>query len=257
MVKGLYSAYTGMLSEQKRLDVVSNNVANAATVGYKKDGVTNQSFQELLTVKSKDATVGYANERIGSMSLGTKIGEVYVDYKQGSLQETGNPFDLAISGNGFFQIAVTGDNGTETIKYTRDGSFKVDSEGYVVDNEGNHLVGESGYVQIADAAGEVAIDESGAIYCNGVQVDTIKLVDFEDYDYLQKYGNNMWQTVDGAVEIDAKGGMLQGYLEQSNVQSVDEMINMITITRAFESNQKVMNTIDQMLDKTVNQVGNV
>ena len=79
MVKGLYSAYTGLLSEQKRLDVVSNNVANAATVGYKKDGVTNQSFEELLAVKSKDASVGYANQRIGGMSLGTKTGEVYVD----------------------------------------------------------------------------------------------------------------------------------------------------------------------------------
>lgn len=257
MVKGLYSAYTGMLSEQKRLDVVSNNIANAATVGYKKDGVTNQSFGEVLAVKSKDAATGYAAQRIGGMSLGTKIGEVYVDYKQGSLQETGNSFDLAISGSGFFQVAVTAADGTETTKYTRDGSFKVNSEGYVVDNEGNHLLGENGYVQVETTAGEIAIDDTGAIYCDGTLTDTIKLTDFEEYDYLKKYGNNMWQAVDGAVEKDAAGGIMQGYLEQSNVQSIDEMVNMITITRAFESNQKVMNTIDQMLDKTVNQVGSI
>ena len=257
MVKGLYSAYTGLLSEQKRLDVVSNNVANAATVGYKKDGVTNQSFEELLAVKSKDASVGYANQRIGGMSLGPKTGEVYVDYKQGSLQKTGNAFDLAISGDGFFKVSVQLADGTEAIKYTRDGSFKVNNEGFVVDSDGNQLLGENGAVQVTDGTGEIAIDDTGVVYCNNQEVDKITLVDFEDYGYLQKFGNNMWEAVDGATEKEATGGLLQGYLEQSNVQSVDEMVNMITITRAFETNQKVMQTIDQMLDKAVNQVGSL
>ncbi|MDO5293283.1 MAG: flagellar basal-body rod protein FlgF [bacterium] len=254
MVKGLYSAYTGLLSEQKRLDIVSNNVANAATVGYKKEGVTNQAFGELLAIKTKDASV---DQSIGSMSLGTKLGEVYTNYDQGSLQETGNTFDLAVSGNGFFQVAVADKNGNETTKYTRDGSFKLDSNGYILDSDGNHLIGENGYVQVPDTNGTIAIDASGAVYCNNVQVDTIELKDFEDYNYLKKYGNNLYDAVDGAEEKDASGNVLQGYLEQSNVQTVEEMVNMITITRAYETNQKVMNTMDSMLDKVVNQVGSI
>ncbi|MDO5519577.1 MAG: flagellar basal-body rod protein FlgF [bacterium] len=254
MVKGLYSAYTGLLSEQKRLDIVSNNVANAATVGYKKEGVTNQAFGELLAIKTKDASV---DQSIGSMSLGTKLGEVYTNYDQGSLQETGNTFDLAISGKGFFQVAVADKNGNETTKYTRDGSFKLDSNGYLLDSDGNHLIGENGYVQVPDTNGTIAIDDSGAVFCNNVQVDLIELKDFEDYNYLKKYGNNLYDAVDGAAEKDATGNVLQGYLEQSNVQTVEEMVNMITITRAYETNQKVMNTMDSMLDKVVNQVGSI
>ncbi len=256
MVKGLFTAYTGLLSEQKRLDVVSNNVANAATVGYKKEGVTNQAFEELLTLKTKDASIG-GDQAIGSMSLGTKLGEVYTNYEQGSLQETGNTFDLAISGNGFFQVAVTDKDGNETTKYTRDGSFKLDSYGYILDSDGNHLIGENGYVQVPDTNGTIAIDSSGVVFCNNVEVDKIKLQDFEDYKYIEKYGNNLYQTVDGATEKEATGNVLQGYLEQSNVQTVEEMVNMITITRAYEANQKVMNTMDSMLEKVVNKVGSI
>lgn len=256
MVKGLYAAHTGLLSEQKRLDIVSNNVANAATVGYKKEGVTNQAFAELLAIKTKDAEIG-ADQGIGHMSLGTKLGEVYTNYGQGSLQETGNTFDLAISGDGFFQIAVTDKYGNETTKYTRDGSFKIDNNGYILDADGNHLIGENGYVQVPDTNGTIAIDESGAVLCNAVQVDRIELKDFADYNYLEKYGNNLYQTVDGAEEKDATGNVLQGYLEQSNVQTVEEMVSMITITRAYETNQKVMQTMDNMLEKVVNNVGSI
>ena len=154
MVRGLYTAWTGMQNEQKRLDVISNNLANSATVGFKKEGVTNQSFDDMLTIKIRDKSeLVPTNTPIGTMSLGVKIGEVYTDYGQGSLRETGGTYDLAIEGDGFFAMSVINKNGEISTKYTRAAQLLMDREGYIVDVKGNHLMSESGYLQIpTDAA---------------------------------------------------------------------------------------------------------
>ena len=258
MVRGLYTAWTGMANEQKRLDVISNNLANSATVGYKKEGVTSQSFDEQLTIKIKDKSEPITGERvIGSMSLGVKIGEVYTDYSEGSLRQTENTFDLALDGDGFFQVAVTDRNGDTHLRYTRAGSFHMTSDGYVVNSEGNHLQGESGDVMVPTDAGEILVDIDGSIYADGEYVDKLTLVDFEDYDYLKKYADVMYEPVEGAVEKDATGLIRQGYTEQSNVNVVSEMVNMIAITRAYEANQKVIQSVDQTLENSANSIGRV
>jgi len=258
LVRGLYTAWTGMANEQKRLDVISNNLANSATVGYKKEGVTSQSFDEQLTIKIKDKSEPITGERvIGSMSLGVKIGEVYTDYSEGSLRQTENTFDLALDGDGFFQVAVTDRNGDTHLRYTRAGSFHMTSDGYVVNSEGNHLQGESGDVMVPTDAGEILVDIDGSIYADGEYVDKLTLVDFEDYDYLKKYADVMYEPVEGAVEKDATGLIRQGYTEQSNVNVVTEMVNMIAITRAYEANQKVIQSVDQTLDNSANSIGRV
>ena len=257
MVRGLYSAYNGMLSEQKRLEIISNNIANAATVGYKSEGVTNQSFDSVYTLKIKDATNGFVDERIGSMSLGSKIGEVYTNYNQGSVRQTGNTYDLTMEGQGFFTVSVMDSEGNESIKYTRDGSFKLGSDGSLLDADGNHIVGQGGNINIPTDASEVTIDALGGIYADGTYVDSLKITDFTNYDYIKKFGNNLYEAVEGAEEIEATGTVRQGFLEQSNVNSVSEMVNMIAITRSYEANQKVINTVDSMLDKAVNTVGRV
>lgn len=256
MVRGLYTAYTGLANEQKRLDIMSNNLANSATVGYKQENVANQSFDEVMTIKIRDGSVGYCNQYIGGMSLGVKIGEVYTDYGQGAFRDTGNTFDFAIEGKGFFKIRVVDSAGRESYKYTRNGSFKMTKDGYVVDAEGNHLQGKSGDIQVpVDAT--ISLDVTGGIFANDELIDQLQLVDFADYDYLEKYGNNMYQPVAGATEIEADGLVYQGFTEQSNVNAVSEMVDMITITRAYEANQKVMQTIDNMLDASVNSIGRV
>ncbi len=257
MVRGLYTAYTGMANEQKRLDIISNNIANAATVGYKKESVSNQAFDQILTIKVRDGSQAYNNQKIGTMSLGVKIGEVYTDYGQGSVRNTGNTYDLAISGNGFFKVKVYDKLGNASMKYTRDGSFKVTSEGYIVDSQGNRLQGRSGDIVIPADSKSVAISQGGVVAADGVNVDTIDLTDFENYDYLKKFGDNLYEPVDGATEKEATGLVLQGYTEQSNVNSVSEMVQMIAITRAYEANQKVIKSIDSTLDKAVNSVGKV
>ncbi len=255
MVRGLYTAYTGMLNEQYRLDIISNNLANASTVGYKEESVTSQAFKDVLSVKIKDASEAYTQRAIGNMNLGVKIGEVYTDFQQGAFRHTENTYELGIEGSGFFNILRTDKNGNESIKYTRDGSFTLTSDGFVVTKDGDKLLGESGPIQIPLTADNITIDETGRITVDKNDIDKIKLTDFEDYDYIKKYGDNLYQTVNGATEKPTTAFIQQGFLEQSNVNSVSEMVEMITITRAFEANQKVMQSIDTTLEKAANQVG--
>jgi len=257
MVRGLYTAWTGMINEQKRLDIVSNNLANSATVGYKKESVTNQSFDNLLAIKIKDASESYNNKVIGSMNLGVKLGEVYTDYGQGSLRSTGNTYDLALEGKGFLNISVSDQNGNETTQYTRDGSFTMTEDGHIVDENGNHLLGESGEISVPVDATNVVIDTDGSIIADGILIDKVLVTDFEDYNDLKKQGDNNYQALDGANEIASTAMLQQGFTEQSNVNVVSEMVDMIAITRAYEANQKVIQTIDGTLDLAVNSVGKI
>ena len=131
-------------------------------------------------------------------------------------------------------------------------------EGYVVNSDGHHLLNESGdWLQISVDAADVYIDEYGNIYEDNEAVDKITLVDFEDYDYLKKFADTMYMPVEGAREIEATGIVRQGFMEQSNVNVVTEMVEMINITRAYEANQKVIKAMDSTLDLSVNSVGKV
>lgn len=250
MLRGLYTAYTGMMNQQRKLDVVTNNLANSTTVGFKKEGATSQSFDQVMGIKAKDVSNGYMDRRIGKMSLGVKIGETYTDYEQGSFRETGEPFDLAISGKGFFNISFTNKQGVESTLYTRDGSFIMTKEGNLVTKDGDFLLGQGGPVVVPTDA-EVSIDQSGYVSVNGEVIDQLMITDFEDYNYLDKYGENLYRAVDGATQIPATGTVNQGYLEMSNVQVVEEMVEMITIQRAYEAAQKVETSMDTVLEKTV------
>ncbi len=257
MVRGLYTAYNGMTNEQDRLDIVSNNLANAATVGYKEESSTSQSFDQWLTLKVKDASEAYNNRPIGKMSLGVTLGEVYTNYDQGSLRQTSNTYDLALEGKGFFTMSVTNKAGEVSTEYTRNGSFTMTKDGYIVDGDGNHLMGEGGQIQVPMDAAKVAIDTTGAIYADGVYIDTVKISDFGDYDYLTKAGDTRYRTLDGAAETDGTALVRQGFTEQSNVNVVSEMVEMIAITRAYEANQKVIKSIDGTLELAANSVGKV
>ncbi|MDD6572840.1 MAG: flagellar basal-body rod protein FlgF [Thermoflexaceae bacterium] len=250
MLRGLYTAYTGMLNQQQRLEVTTNNLANAATVGYKKEGSTSQAFDECLTIKINDASENYVRRGIGNMSLGVKIGETYTNYGQGSVRETGEPFDLAIGGNGFFNISYTNKKGQEFTMYTRDGSFTLTKEGNLVTKDGDFVLGQNGPIVLPTDA-EITIDAMGNIYNGNELLDQLKITDFEDYNYLDKFGENMYRTVDGATEKEAVGQINQGYLEMSNVQVVEEMVSMITIQRAYEAAQKVETSMDEILGQVV------
>ena len=257
MVKGLYTAYTGMINEQHRMDTLTNNLANSTTVGFKKEGSTSQSFNAVLALKVKD-TSEPANipKRIGYNNPGVKIGENYTDWAQGSFKITDNTYDLALSGDGFFEIEFTNKAGETSTKYSRDGSFTLTQEGYLVTKDGNYVMGSKGRIQL-NPLFDATIDQQGTIWQNNEAMDTIRVVDFEDYNYLKKYGENLLEPVEGAKFKDADFKMFSGYLEMSNVQIVTEMVDLIAITRQYEANQKIIKSIDSTLEIAANQLGRV
>lgn len=257
MVKGLYTAYTGMINEQNRMDVLTNNLANASTVGYKKVGATSQSFDEVLSYKIKDTTDPLWARPLGGISLGVKIGETYTDFSQGSLRGTENTFDLAISGTGFFAVEFTNKNGETSTKYTRDGSFILNTEGYLVTKDGDYVLGSNNNRIQLNPLLPVSIDRMGNIWQNEQQVGTVGITDFEDYNYLEHYGENYYQPVDGATQVQGNYQIISGYLEMSNMNVVSEMVEMISVSRAYETNQKMIQTFDGTLEIAAGQLGRV
>lgn len=266
MVKGLYTAYTGMMNEQNRMDIMTNNLANASTTGYKKEGTTSHAFSDELAIRIKDTSTARAATGLGKINLGVKIGEVYTDYTQGSFQVTDNRTDFALDGKGFFAVAFTNKAGETSRMLTRDGAFTLTKDGYLVTKDGDYVMNQRGaesgdtsaasYIQI-DPNQDFSVLADGTIVQNGQNVAKIGVVDVADYDYIAKYGENLYQLVDGAAITASEARVEQGSLEASNVNIVDEMVSMITITRAYESNQKLIQTIDGMLDKAANNVGKV
>ena len=264
MVKGLYTAYTGMVNEQKRLDVLANNLANADTNGYKKEGTTSQTFADELAVRIKDTSYYGQPKRLGTMSMGVHIGETYTDYSQGNYKVTDNQTDFALDGNGFFAVSYTDKAGNTSVKYTRDGAFIVNTQGYLLTKDGDYVLNADGArntnpnarIQVNPNL-PLMVTQDGGIYQNEVLVGTIGKVDFANYNYIAKFGENLYDAVNGAQIIESDARIDQGCIETSNVNIVSEMVNMITISRAYQAGQKVINSIDSTLEKAVNQVGRV
>lgn len=264
MLKGLYTAYTGMMNEQHRMDTLSNNLANAATTGYKKEGSTSQAFSDVLAFKIKDTSESPNTARnIGSMNMGVKVGENYTNYDQGSFKSTSNTYDLALSGEGFFAVEFTNKSGEISTKYTRDGSFTLSEDGYLVTKDGDFVLGTtsanaSTFIRL-DPLSAATVDKNGTIYQNDVAVAQLQITDFADYNYLEHYGENYYQPVEGAVIQNASANtkVFSGYLEMSNVQVVSEMVDMISVTRQYEANQKIINAYDETLEIAVTQLGKV
>lgn len=257
MLKGLYTAWTGMVNEQKRMDIMTNNLANASTVGFKKEGSTCQAFDDILAVKIKDASMGSEKivQPLGYNSPGVMIGENYTDFTQGSFRITENTYDLALAGDGFFAIEFTNKAGETSTMYTRAGQFTLTSEGYLVNENGDFVLDASNNRIQVDPLLDARIDKNGIIWQNEAQVAQIQVADFENYDYLEKYGETYFRPVEGAALTQADAEVRSGWLEMSNVQIVKEMVNMITITRAYETNQKVIQAYDGSLEIAVTQLG--
>ena len=172
------------------------------------------------------------------------------------MKETGNQFDLALSDKGFFAIEYTNKAGETSVKYTRDGNFTLDLQGNLRTQDGDYVLNDRGRHIRLNTALDTSIDRYGNIYQDGAQVATLGVTDFEDYNYLQRFGENLFEPVDGAKEIQPESTQVYaGYLELSNVSIVSEMVEMIAMQRQYESNQKVITTYDGSLDIAANQLG--
>ncbi len=186
---------------------------------------------------------------------GTKMAKASVDFESGIYTETGRTFDFAIEGDGFFNVEFTNKAGETSTMYTRAGQFTLTREGYLVTNEGDYLLDTQNRRIRLNTLLDSRIEGDGTIYQNGTAVARIQVTDFEDYNYLEKYGENYYRPVEGARTRTADVNIRSGYLEMSNVNTVTEMVDMISVTRAYESNQKIIQTYDSSLEIAVNQLG--
>jgi len=253
MLRGLYTAYTGMRGQQDKMDSVANNLANANTIGYKKDQVVLKSFDEIWMTRIKDSESGM-DQRIGKMSFGVAVDEVYTSHRQGSLKQTNERLNIALQGQGMIKIGELQKDGTMTEKYTRDGSFKLDQQGRLVTDNGLFVLNEEGGM-ITLPHNQVRISQEGSIYANTEKVGQLNIVGFEDMRTLRKEGSSQYIGTKDMVEKIFEGTVEQGFLESSNTNSVEEMINMMAVMRSYEANQKILQTYDGTLDKTINSVG--
>ena len=282
MVRGWYTAASGMRAQQWRLDAVANNLANVDTDGYKRDQAAFKAFPELLLRRMQDDGQykqpfgsGDAAPIIGKLGTGVELNELYVDFDQGALKETESDFDVALDGKGFFTVATPWGE-----RYTRNGSFQLGKEGYLETKEGYPVLGENGPIKVK--ANNFQIDKDGQVWINAeyaddpnlliskenntwkeaARLDTLKIVDFDLDRYLKKQGSSLYYDTDtsGPAQIMEDGQrpkVIQGFTEAANVEPVREMVQMIEINRAYEANQKVIQTHDSMLGTLINQVAKV
>ncbi|MCK9223668.1 MAG: flagellar hook-basal body protein [Candidatus Muirbacterium halophilum] len=281
MLRGIYTSASGMLVEQARQDVITNNLANVDTTGFKKDLAIfrDEPSMDMHRIDDNRKIFGKKLELdfrpyIGRMGTGASIDEITTIHEQGILQTTNNKTDLALIGDGMF--AVESPNG---IKYTRAGNFRVGAEGFLVDANGNKVMalkepaimnkesiitnpdGEfalnASYVPL-DGAEDFKVDLDGKIYVNGESAYRLMIVNFDDPRHLKKIGYNYYEPADERVGFGRFGEntkIEQGMLEKSNVNIVREMVNMITVMRAYESNQKAIATHDGTLGTLISKVG--
>jgi len=261
MIRGWYIGASGMNAQQTRLDAISNNLANVDTTGYKRDVAVNKAFSELLLRRLNDDGVyqvpGGTGDRapiIGKIGLGVETNEFFTIFDQGSFKATDSPVDLALDGEGF--IAVQTPAGE---RYTRNGAFKLGKEGILETKDGFPVLGEQGMIRLADD--RIGVNQDGDIYSleSGDVLERLRTVRFDNERYLKKEGASFWRETEhsGPPHIAEEGErprFLQGYVETSNVNVVNEMVQMIDVNRAYEANQKVIQTGDSMLGVLLNQV---
>ncbi|WP_319761686.1 flagellar basal-body rod protein FlgG [Maridesulfovibrio sp.] len=257
MMRSLWTAATGMVAQQTHIDVLSNNLANVNTQGFKKSRV---EFEDLMyqTMRIAGSETEGGNKLPTGMQIGMGVKEVSIHkfFSQGSFESTGNPLDVAIEGNGFFLVDRNGEDA-----YTRSGAFKLDSDGRLVTSNGYPLQPE--FTVPAEAV-NVVVSEDGHIAAldkNGIELSSadITIYDFINEAGLNAVGKNLYleteasgAAIQGTPGDDNFGTLAQGYLEGSNVELVDEMVGLIVGQRAYETNSKAITTSDSMLQTAIN-----
>lgn len=250
MSGGMYVAASGAMLQQMRMDVLSNNLANASTAGFKADNIIFREFDPSLPQESPHTLPG--DTGMQGLSPYTPPFDYKTDFTPGPSKMTANPLDVAISGEGFFAVQTPAGE-----QYTRQGGFQLSGEGTLVTSQGYPVLGQRGEIEVDN--GRVVIDEAGNISVDGEIIDTLKVVDFTQPYPLKKTGDTLFIPENENVQpMDAGNfSIRQGYLELSNVNTVRAMTEMIESLRVFESYQKAIRTADDMNAKAVNEVGKV
>jgi flagellar basal-body rod protein FlgG len=260
MLKAIYSPMSGALAQEKVLEIISNNLANANTVGFKGDSVT---FKLLTPEPDKNykSPLPPANYKVDLNDLsplhGNDIAYVGIagverDESQGPVMQTGNPTDLMIEGEGMFAVHTS-----EGMRYTRSGQLSISPDGVLMTPAGHPVLGEKGAISVK--AGKFEVNRLGEVYQNEQLIDRIPVYKFDDKNQLERAGMNLWfyGGPDDARKINTDALLTQGALEGSNVNAMKNLTSMIIAHRSYEAYQKAISNYDKMMDISNNQLGTV
>ncbi|MBF0541191.1 MAG: flagellar hook-basal body protein [Nitrospirae bacterium] len=234
MYKGIYLALSGAVLKERQLEVISQNLSNANTNGYKKDKI---AFRDYLIQQHNGLNEDQEGKTMADMS------EVVTDYSPGAFRKTGNNLDIAIDGSGFISL--------EHDQFSRRGDLKLDNEGYLTSNTGARVQGENGDIKLSGS--NVQILGNGEVFVDGVVADKIKIVDFDNPKTIRKVGEGVF--VSDVPGKPSKSVVQQGFLETSNVSAIKEMVTMISSMREFESFQKTIQAFDEAASHGITEMG--
>jgi flagellar basal-body rod protein FlgG len=249
VIKGLYSAFNGMEAAWQYQDVLANNIANANTVGFKRETASQSSFADVLLSQQAALPAPIAariQDVVGQIGTGTFLADFSTDFESGVLQTTGNELDLATQ-SGFFQVEAP--DGTQF--YTRDGRFGRDANGDLVTSQGYYVLDTNG-AHINLPADRVSVDADGIISTGGQPVDQLNVVDFTP-SQLTRAGEAYFTATNPGTPV--AGGIRQGFLENSNTNLVEEMTTLLAVERTYQANQTILAKLDGTLDTAAGQLG--
>lgn len=242
MVKGLYTAASGMMLQLSKQDVIANNIANSSTSSFKRQLAVSSAYPVMPLAR----TEGKRMEALGNLGSGAVLAGIYNDFSPGSIIQTGNEADLAVGPESFFVVETP-----QGERLTRSGSFKVNFDGLLSTGQGYPLLDEYGdYVYVEPG---FAVDIQGNVSVDGITVHKLKLVKPDQTDALARDGENLYSG--GAYEEDGNAQVMQGFLEQSNVNAVKEMVTLLEAVRTYEMLQKVVQAEDELTQTAVDKVG--
>ena len=236
MNAAMYKALSGALVQMRRLEAVTQDLANVNTAGYKGERLV---FREVLESPPKP------HERIGGQAVVT---EQRTDFSNGALRSTGNPFDLALMGDGFFSVQTPAGE-----RYTRQGAFSLSVNNTLVTPSGEALLGESGPIRIDGK--KVDITETGAVLVDGEEVDRLKIMRAEDPRRLVREGSTFFRAEEANLQAADEAQVVQGSLEDANVNPIEAMVSLIDIQRQFEAYERAIRTMDSVTEKVVTEAG--
>lgn len=248
MISGLYSAASGMLSIESRQETIANNIANAATPGYKRQQPVQLGFYEVFAGRQL-SPARFAME--AAPAGGVKVVETYPDLGNGIMQHTDNPLNLALQGPGYFVLDTPSGE-----RYSRAGNFTIDAEGHLADGQG-HKVQSAGGQPLAVGEGQVSIGEDGTVSVDGAAIGRVRVVEFAAPERLTRAGDNLFAASEAVSQQRAEATdtrVVQGRLEMSNVRLPVEMVQMMLGARAYEANQRMISTVDATLGRLIDQV---
>ena len=233
MLDAITATQVAMLHDQLRLQSISQNISNMQTPGYKRQLIENQGFDEQFHAQMSNVSQ--------QMQLSTQL-------QQGAFVQSKHPHELSLAGDGFFEVQT--DEGTF---YTRRGDFHVNEQGELATATGAKLLGKGGALRVDDNA--FTIDANGGLFIDNHKIDQVNVVQFAHPQQLSYHGQGLYESHEAPLPTNSTTHVMQGYLEQSNVKSIDEMMAMVTTARHFEASQRVMRTADSLLSTAINQLG--